>query len=138
MEKQQYINILETVVLRNFPCYLKQLTPPQFLFKDFAYIFRPFVFKNSQVSLLSSETFIRPSGNQIYVQRQQQEIKRKVRDIFKVNNKDTTSISIVRLNRYLFAGHAVSAKVSQPALVYSKSLVSIVDFEQVKYILGRQ
>ena len=41
---------------------------------------------------------------------------------FKVNNKDTTSISIVGLNRYLLVGYAVSAKISQPAIVYSKSI----------------
>ena len=44
MKKQQYINKLEAVVLRSpdktQECSLqvKQSTPPQFLFKDFAYI----------------------------------------------------------------------------------------------------
>ena len=121
MKKQYYINILEAVVLRSqikhrsVPYKLKQSTPPQLLFKSFAYIFRLFVFKNGQVSFLSSENL-----SFFCAQGQQQKIRRKVRDIFKVNNKDTTSISIVGLNRYFFVGYAVSAKVSQAALVYSK------------------
>ena len=121
MKKQYYINILEAVVLRSqikhrsVPYKLKQSTPSQLFFKNFAYIFRLFVFKNGQVSFLSSENL-----SFFCAQGQQQKTKRMVRDIFKVNNKDTTSISIVGLNRYFFVGYAVSAKVSQPALVYSK------------------
>ena len=121
MKKQYYINILEAVVLRSLDktqeCSLqvKTINSPAASFQVFCLHFRLFVFKNGQVSFLSSENL-----SFFCAQGQQQKIKRKVRDIFKVNNKDTTSISIVGLNRYFFVGYAVSVKVSQPALVYSK------------------
>ena len=47
--------------------------------------------------------------------------------MFKFNNEDTTSVSTVGLNRFLFVGYAVSAKASQLALVYSKSITQTAE-----------
>ena len=100
MKKQQYMNTLETVVLRSpdkiqeCPLQVKTINSSADSFQRFCFYF---VFKNNYASLLSSETlgFFDYPIKQIYVQSQQQKIKRKIRDMFKVNNKDTTNISIV-------------------------------------------
>ena len=47
--------------------------------------------------------------------------------MLKVNNKNTTNISIVCSSRYLIIEHAFSAKVSQPALAYSKSVTQTIE-----------
>ena len=108
MKKQQYINILEEVVLRppnkiqECSFQVKIINSSAAFFKDFAYSFRPFIFKNSQVSLLSSNNlsfFDYPTNK--YLFRVNNRKSRECKRHFQVSNKNNTSISIVGLNIFL-------------------------------------
>ena len=133
MKKQQYINILEEVVLRppnkmqECSFQVKIINSSAAFFKDFAYSFCPFIFKNSQVSLLSSNNlsfFDYPTNK--YLFRVNNRKSREWQETFSGQQQKQNQYFYCRL-KHFFVGYAVCAKVSQPALVYSKSITKKVE-----------